>query len=235
MRQPLGSLCRVDDLLVKDVFGGWTRVVRADRRGWTLFSTALETSGDPADFFLLPPSAGAGLLSGDPLEEVRFARDEMANLAWGIEQTVASAIGEPWRSEERSSAGLPAPTAAPGGTPLRYRLRTPVREHWIPFLPVALDAANRDVRLERGVVIASATSDLAEAEPAGRILQPSSLSGAPYRLFEEEIPRVVGATVQRLAFRCRWTDGTTHVWVARRKRAGAGEEESRLRFDDGVE
>jgi hypothetical protein len=235
MRQPLGSLCRVDDLLVKDVFGGWTRVVRADRRGWTLFSTALETSGEPADFFLLPPSAGAGLLSGDPLEEVRFARDEMANLAWGIEQTVASAIGEPWRSEERSSAGLPAPTAAPGGTPLRYRLRTPVREHWIPFLPVALDAANRDVRLERGVVIASATSDLAEAEPAGRILQPSSLSGAPYRLFEEEIPRVVGATVQRLAFRCRWTDGTTHVWVARRKRAGAGEEESRLRFDDGVE
>jgi hypothetical protein len=235
MRQPLGSLCTVDALLVKDVFGGWTRVRRADREGWTLFSTALEPRGAPADFFLLPPSAGAGLLLGDPLEEVRFARDEMANLAWGIEQSVANAIGEPWRSEERSSAQVPAPTAAPGEIPLRYRLRTPVREHWIPFLPVALDAANRDVRLERGIVLGSATSDLAEAEPAGRILQPSSLAGAPYRLFEEEIPRVVGATVQRLAFRCRWTDGTTHVWLARKKRAGAGEEESGLRFDDAVD
>jgi len=235
MRQPVGSLCSVDALLVKDVFGGWTRVRRADRMGWTLFSTALEPRGEPADFFLLPPSAGAGLLLGDPLEEVRFARDEMANLAWGIEQSVANAIGEPWRSEERSSAQLAAPAAAPGEVPLRYRLRTPVREHWIPFLPVALDALNREVRLERGVVLGSATSDLKEAQPAGRILQPSSLAGAPYRMFEEEIPRVVGATVQRLAFRCRWTDGTTHVWLARRKRAGAGEEESGLRFDDAVE
>src|SRR6185369_2690293 len=154
--------------------------------------------------------------------------------AWGIEQSVASAIGEPWRSEERSSASLPPTAAAPGDLPLRYRLRTPVREHWIPFLPVALDAQNRDVRLERGVVLGSATSDLAEAEPAGRILQPSSLANEPYRLFEEEIPRVVGATVQRLAFRCRWIDGSTHLWLARRKRAGAGEEESGLRFDDAV-
>lgn len=235
MRQPVGSLCTIEALLVQDVFGTWTRVRRADRKGWTLFSSADESGGKPADFLLMPPSAWTSAQIGAPLEEVRFARDETANLAWGIERAVADGLGEPWRSDERSSARTPAAEPPTVDGPPRYRLRSAVREHWIPFLPVAVDAARREVRLERGIVLGSAGADVLESQPAGRILRPSSLADAPYRLFEEEVPRVVGATVQRLAFRCRWTDGSTHLWSARRKRAGAGEEESGLRFDELME
>jgi len=51
-----------------------------------------------------------------------------------------------------------------------------------------------------------------------------------YQLPEEEVPRN-GVRVQRLAARCRWTDGSTRLWQMRRVQPGAGETQSALRFD----
>ena len=34
--------------------------------------------------------------------------------------------------------------------------------------------------------------------------------------------------------RSRWLDGTTHLWVSRRRLAGAGEAQSGLRFDSAL-
>jgi hypothetical protein len=57
----------------------------------------------------LPPSAGAGTIQGEVLEEVRFARDEQANTAWGIEHATEGGDGRPgwgtsgaWRSRPTS-------------------------------------------------------------------------------------------------------------------------------------
>jgi len=62
----------------------------------------------------------------------------------------------------------------------------------------------------------------------GRLLTPEP--GKPLELFEEEIPRE-GVRVSRYYQYTRWYDGSTHLWIARRKQVGRGEGSSGLRFD----
>jgi hypothetical protein len=64
----------------------------------------------------------------------------------------------------------------------------------------------------------------------GRVLNPESLGTSPYQILEEQIPRA-GVTVARTIYRARWKDGSTQLWVARRKQTGAGETQTGLRFD----
>jgi hypothetical protein len=47
---------------------------------------------------------------------------------------------------------------------------------------------------------------------------------------EEEITRA-GVQVTRSYRYARWIDGSTHVWIGRRKRPGRGEGSSGLRYD----
>lgn len=49
-------------------------------------------------------------------------------------------------------------------------------------------------------------------------------------LYEEEVPRE-GARVTRTYQYARWIDGSTHLWVGRRKEPGRGEGSSGLQFD----
>ena len=61
-----------------------------------MFSTSVE--GEPeqvANFFVLPPTAAAAAQVGPTLEEVRFLRDEMANIVWAIEHATENGVGEP--------------------------------------------------------------------------------------------------------------------------------------------
>jgi hypothetical protein len=230
--QDIGTLSWLESLLVHDVFGGVTLVDRADAgpvasplERWTLYSTAASADGAGiAPFFVLPPSPAAALQPGPTLEEVRFFRDEMAELVWAIERTTESAIGTPWSGHERSVAS--APTApAPSTAPLHYRIETTVPESWIPFVPVAIDAATGEVALQRARLLRAAGD--APVLPFGRILRP----GAPsYVLAEHEVPRE-GTRITRLACRSRWIDGSTHMWLARRRSVGAGEGDSGLRYD----
>ena len=157
---PTGMLCQVDALIVHDVFGGTTLVPRADTLdgeaapSWSMFSTA--AAGGVAPFFVMPPSAGPAVQTGPTVEEVRFIRDEMANMVWGIEQTLEGGLGQALPGQERAQAvAAIAAASAPASTvaaALRYLLETLVPENWIPFLPVAIDAALGDIALERAAV-----------------------------------------------------------------------------------
>jgi hypothetical protein len=60
----------------------------------------------------------------------------------------------------------------------------------------------------------------------GRILEP----GHEPALYEEEVPRE-GIRVTRKYECTRWFDGSTHLWIGRRKQIGRGEGSSGLRFD----
>lgn len=62
--------------------------------------------------------------------------------------------------------------------------------------------------------------------PHGRVLEPDR----PLALHEEEVPRA-GARVTRASQYARWIDGSTHLWIGRRKQPGRGEGSSGLRFD----
>jgi len=246
--QDVGSLCRIDTLLVHDVFGDLTLVRRADMKRkpsdpevpWSMFSTEVQ-GGGRTDYFVLAPSAVGVALEGEPMEEVRFMRDEMANMAWAIESVTESGIGTRWPGHERADQlgsepreSVPAADDAP---PLQYFLQTRVPEHWIPLIPRQIDAARRAIALERGAALRAPQGGqpAVPIRPLGRVLNPSGAEYNPrYVIAEEEIPRA-GREVRRRIERCRWMDGSTHIWVARSSRPGGGEGRSGLRFDLALE
>jgi len=230
----VGSVSRVTRLAVHDTFGDRVEVepagkADAPRRDWRMFAL----SGDPrpphkAPLLFLPPVLGPRL-SGEPVEDVLLVRDEMANIAWGIERTVTSLAGLPLDRFEEQEARRRGVTeqgqpSAPGGV-LRYRLGSPVPEHWIPLVPEH-DAATGTTRLRRARVPAAATTTARPGAARGRLLV------ADVRLYDEEVPRE-GVRVTRAYQWARWSDGAPHLWIGRRKRPGRGEASSGLRFDYG--
>jgi hypothetical protein len=116
----VGDLVSVAQLLVKDVFGGYTLVGRADAvptengRRWTMFST--NAAGSLAEYFVLPPGALRATVDGPVLEEVRFVRDEQANLVWAVETTTEDGTGRPRPGRERATD---TPQDAPTRSPMR--------------------------------------------------------------------------------------------------------------------
>lgn len=233
IEQQIGTALRIDELSVTDVFGDKVIVPRADEadRRWTLFTCA--STGDPASIvpkLVRLPSAGNALQVGEPVEEVRFFRDETANLVWAVERVVPGGSGEPWPGHERSAA-VPRAAQPPPSTGLRYTIQTRVPLHWIPFVPVTLDPVSGEIALERGAMLDATVQPPEPVLPVGRILRPVA---DPYRVREEEISRA-GVRVVRVVCRTRWIDGSTHLWVSRMRRASAGEGSSGLLFDSAVD
>jgi hypothetical protein len=236
----VGSLVTIDQLLVRDVFGEYTLGARADadaagdRARWTMYTTVVGAAGGEAaaEYFILPPSTLRTTTDGPNLEEVRFMRDEQANLVWAVEARAENGVGRAWPGHERALA-FPDDAPAPPDTdaPLRYRLQTSAPMHWIPFPPVQIDATRRAVALERAAMQRFIDGALHRIEPVGRVLRPTNLDNpAIYRIREEEVTRS-GERVLRANKRSRWIDGSTHAWISRRRRAGLGEGSSGLRYD----
>lgn len=223
----VGSLCRTKSLVITDTFGVRTllRPAGGTRDSWRMFQLAtLRGQGLPpvANLFFLPPTLLRSLES-QPLEEIRLLRDEMANLAWAVERVIESAAERPQRRFERDAAAPPPVPSAPAADLLVYRLATEVPDYWIPLLPVQ---TNDGLRLRRGATLKpDGSRQIARA--TGRILQSDQSS---LEICEEELPRE-GLNVTRHYQHTRWLDGTTHLWLARRKRVGRGEGSSGLRFD----
>jgi hypothetical protein len=242
--QPVGTLARTQYILVRDVFGKLTVVHRADADAtaagtdrWTMFSTT-DFSGATeslTDYFILPPSSGPAMQLGSVLEDVRFGRDETANMAFGIERITQSPIGEPRSGRERDAQidarrKLPTP-AATTDFALKYRIESEIPANWIPLLPIFENpnTSNPSIVLQRGAAVKATSTGSGEVQSLSNILNPLPKSD-PYFIKEEEIPRS-GLRVERVVFRTRWIDGTSHLWVQRRRRIGAGESSSGLTFD----
>jgi hypothetical protein len=185
------------------------------------FTTA---AGFPEMMFL--PPAVTGTVEGDPVEEVILLRDEMANMAWGVERIVESRTGTAIDRRDAYQAAHGAPqqavAAQAGSSRISYRLATEVPDYWIPLVPVS-ESPNGAIRLRRGMV---PRPDSLPAVALGRLLTP----GSPLALHDEEVPRA-GARVTRSWQYARWLNGSTHLWVGRRKGQGRGEGSSGLRFD----
>jgi hypothetical protein len=232
LEQKVGTGLKIFRLTVTDVFGDTVIVPRSDQLPdaapdpWRLFASSV--IGNPEVVIpelVLLPSAGGALQIGEPLEEVRFFRDETVNVVWAVEKTIASLSGEPRPGHESSAATAREQQTETGG--LRYVIQTEVPRHWIPFVPVTLDPVSGEITLERAAMLDATAEPPVPIEPAGRILRPAP---TPYRVREEEISRA-GVRIVRVACRARWTDGTTHVWITRMRRAAGGEGSSGLLFD----
>ncbi len=230
-----GSVVDVDWLLVHDVFGQVTLIRRANADpsasvagAWRMFSPTIAGVG-ASPYFVLPDVA-AQMTESAPLEDVRFVRDEVANMAWAIEKIVPNGLGEgrhrrDLESEFDDDRGPPASTDTE--SPVRYVIQTEVPREWIPLVPQAIGGG--EIVLTRAAMLDTETGDPTPLTARGRIIgSESSLT-----IREEEVPRS-GVHVVRRWQLTRRADGTTDIVLLRRRAAGTGEGHSGLRFDTAV-
>jgi hypothetical protein len=189
---------------------------------------------------------GPKVQDGAPREVIALARDEMANMVWGIETTIPLPSGG--TRAGNVAAGefhdhLQGQLDAAGGAPsqliewkadVRYDIMTTVPEHWIPFVPEHVENDNRQIQLRRAAMPRYLANDPAptfeRVRPRTTLLREGLDQGRPYRLHEEEVQRAGTHVIQSFQ-RTRWIDGRVFTWLAVRKQTGRGEGHSGLAFD----
>ncbi len=232
-----GSICRVRSLEVTDTFGVRLDIPPTEQpddtaANWGLFHPA--ETGRPLThrvepgrrLFVLPPTL-ASSLSSEPVEEVLLIRDEMANLAWAIERKVPGADGRPldrFEAYQEKRRAEPPAGPIPEEVAVEYRLAASIPDHWIPLVPVHTDEAQRAIALQRGAMIDPTTGQ--PILPLGRVLTPGRRL-----IFPDETVSRAGERVTRHFQHTRWIDGSSLLWMGRRRRPGRGEGSSGLRFD----
>jgi hypothetical protein len=234
---------------VTDVFGVRTFIRAAgidqgmDWQQWSMYGLSARNGRGAVDDRLLLAPAVAKAQEGDPLEKVIFARDEMTNMVWGVEERIPGALGSGVDGFERATA-LSAyflQRVAPSGVlpeasdaTIQYVLGTTVPENWIPFIATHKPGSQRLIRLQRAAMprLTDAIPD-SRVEPRGAVLRvglDSVQVRQPYFLHQEEVPRA-GAIVTRAFQRARWFDGKVFTWIGRTKETGRGQGASGLEFD----
>lgn len=231
---PVNTLCEVRSLVVTDVFGERLLIRAADDgadndwQRWSLFN--LSNRGELGSYnrqFLLPSAVGATLES-PALERVQFARDEMANMVWAVEEVIPDATGRGINGHDAAdkTGVLPEPIDDSPAA-IRYLLGTTVPENWIPFIPVQRGALSQDIAFQRAAMPKLGVPPRDVIRAKGVLLNEPAL---PWFINEEEIP-YAGTVVTRSYQRARWYDGRTVVWIGRRRETGRGVGSSNLRFD----
>src|SRR5262245_18048173 len=240
-----GSLNLIPPLVVTDVFGGVTIVSEAQQdENWDLFSTI----GKMSSWLWIPPVASS-VTQSPPKEEVLLLRDEMANLAWGIENVIPDGLGggrdgleaaealRQWLEQLLGAQENPQPESA--NSPFadrRYVLGTSVPENWIPFVPVRFDK-NGQMRLRRAALPRSLPNrPPIRIRPRTQLLRDGleSPQTQPFDLNEEEIT-MPGILVRQCWRQTRWFDGKIFTWLAREKLYARPVRGSGLRFDSVTE
>jgi hypothetical protein len=243
---PVGSLCAIQGLAVKDVFGQRTLIQPAGRgededwQRWAMFNLSVRGDTGQADTRLFLPPAVTKLLESPPVEEVTFIRDEMANMVWAIESTLPNDLLGGMNGYEAALALVdllkqltpplpPGPALLETDALIRFVLATSVPENWIPFIPVHVEGSNREIQLQRAQMLRTLFDPPTPIEPRGVLLR-YGLPSESYFVHEEEVPRA-GAIITRGYQRVRWSNGETYLWLGRRKSTGRGEGSSGLQFD----
>lgn len=251
---PSGALAQVRGLAVTNVFGERLWIQAADQGvdeawgRWSMFTINIVnapaggSSADPT-LLLLPTLAAAQY--GPVQEEVFLVRDEVANMAWGLEKTVplASGISRPGGEVATQTFNYLQsliPVVAGGGPPalaaaVRYQAMNSVPENWIPFIPVHVPTSNRQIQLQRAAlprILVGDSNPAEKVQPLTSVLrQGLDLTPATtYFLHEEEVPRA-GTRVTQYYARSRWTQGEVYTWLRAQKQTGRGEGSSGLAFD----
>ncbi len=229
---PRGTLSRVTTLVITDTFGVRTLIrpaeqtqVNPSETPWSMFK--ISGDGVRSDFILMAPTLGV-TTDAPAIEEVAFLRDDMAAMAWAVENALQGDLDAPVDAYQMYLQRLaanpppPPPTAAPGAPPIYYTLEQPPPDNWIPMVPVQTPQGG--LYLRRGIM----ESGSAAVNLAARaiILEP----GQPFFVADRSVPRS-GVLVDRYFRYTRSSDGSVFLWLARKSGAGRGEGWSGLRYD----
>jgi hypothetical protein len=249
---PVGAIASIRGCVVNNVFGERIWITAAGQgqdanwQRWSMFTVdVLHKPGASADTSLLLLPTVAKLLESPPTEDIMLLRDEIANMVWGVENTIPLASGESKRGLEaarqtraffESLISSSVPPAVGAKAPIRYDVMSTVPENWIPFLPVHVGASNREIQIQRAAmarIIEGDPNPPVKVQPRTVLLR-EGLDRAPaqtYFVFEEEVPRAGTRLMQTFA-RTRSTDGAVYTWLRVRRQTGRGEGSSGLEFDE---
>lgn len=247
---PVGSLTKINQLRVTNTFGEVFDInpysvdspannatdLSVKNSPWRMFhiTSASDTDeiSNSTPFLFLPPALGPSLHS-EPIEELRFIRDEMVNAAWIIERVVQDKkTGGLLDRHEKYHSQKPgfdnASENREENAALKYTLTSDVPDYWFPLLPVQDAHGKPSHKLQVGTVLREVDHSPPQLPPKllGEISKELKESG----VFNEEVPRE-GVFVYRQFQFARWHDGSAYLWISRRKLIGHGEGSSNLKFD----
>lgn len=228
LRLPVGTITRVTRVQVIDDFGASTTVrsaaeVDGPGRSFRFFELSGDTGPERGTAPLLATLPSLDVSAAPrPLEEVRFVRDEMANLAWAVERRIESVTGRPVDLAARTPQAEDV-SAPPPDERWQFVLFRGAPDNWVPLVPVRLGPGGA-IMLQRGRT--PRPGGTATGGARGVLLEP----GRRFLLHEEEIPRE-GLRVVRRFQSARTADGRLFTWVGRTKGPGRGEGASGLTFD----
>lgn len=267
---PEGCIVEVEGIVVTDTFGNKTFVEAAHKdsggswKDWTMYSLSGKVTGFNAtgieQRIFVPPST-VKVLESEPIEEIRFIRDEMANMVWGIERIVpdrmgsgtdgyqcATAMDQVYGSlemkhappvDDAQNAANTGSTelhhAEATGPQIKFTLGNTVIENWIPFIPVHMKGSNRTMMLQR-----ASMPRISEIKSPHQVRPRTPLLREGIRAddrqtkpyyLNEEEVPRAGVMVTGSFQRSRWYNGKIVLWYGRRKTTGRGEGSSGLRFD----
>jgi hypothetical protein len=235
--QPVqASLSRINTLVVTDTFGVSTLILPAERTTvipgevpWSMFK--LSESNTRSDYILMAPTLG-NVQDASTIEEVLFVRDDMAAMAWAVEESLQGDLDSAVDAHETYLQMIegqkdPAPAYIPGGPDIYYSAEKIPPYNWVPMVPVLSKQSSPYLR--RGVLEIPDPTSSTGLKPYfahGAILQP----GTPLFVVDHAIPRA-GLLVDRYFRFARSFFGTSFLWLARKSQVGRGQGWSGLRFD----
>jgi hypothetical protein len=106
---------------------------------WSMYK--ISGNGTRSDFILMAPTLGV-VSDAAAIEEVLFLRDDMAAMAWAVENQLQGDLDAPvdayqmYLQRIAQNPAAPPPTATAGGPQIYYTLEKPVPDNWIPMVPV---------------------------------------------------------------------------------------------------
>jgi hypothetical protein len=235
---PTGNLCEINGMIVTDTFGDRT-LIRAAGSGeddkwetWRLFNMSVNGTGGDADMRLLLYPSIVKVLQSEPLEKVNLIRDEMANMVWGVENTITLPSGTAKNGFEAATEFTKFLTedntdlTTNLDASVKYSLGSTIPENWIPFISVHVDGSNRDIQMQRASMSRTNEGSITLIEPRTTILE----GDTPFYIHEDEVPRS-GTIVSKNFQRTRWYNGKVILWLGRKVTNGKGEGNSGLMFD----
>lgn len=257
--QPLsiGSVYEVERIMVTDVFGVHTNIIRSGDDSiknwsrWNMYNLDKIGSGNltqnsDGNLFIVPKVLDK--LESEPIERVAFYIDEMSNIVWGIEEIIPDFFTQAISGKTASSDLINYIDANAESryniefdelfdTEQKnavYRIDMNIQNNWIPFITVPIQNSNRTIRLRRATsnrVINNYVSDDL-IRPQTYLLRNSYRQNeiSPLYINEEEILRS-GIIVKGAYKRARWSNGKCITWYARTKHNGTGESYSGVKFD----
>lgn len=236
---PSGAVREVERVVVVDSFGVatsldpiGTEAGTGDDAPFALYALDKADGGRTDASTLLCLNTAARVGANDLIEEVRFLRDEAANLVWGWERQLTDETGLfATVLEPRDTS--PEDVAEPVGTTeeetdLRFRLKSRTARSFIPYVPrqtADVPAVDGDIALRR----ARADESYSAKNPQyrGQIVRESRF------LNEEDIPRS-GVRVRRQHRFARGSDDKVYFWAGRDRDVAGPTRKPKLTFDDLV-